>query len=54
LTTVSTWVSELSSLRRKNAYRYGTVSVVVALCFLIVIMGSLRWTRGFGELQCTH
>jgi CrcB protein len=54
LTTVSTWVSELSSLRRKNAYRYGTASVVVALCFLVVIIGSLRWTRGFGELQCTH
>jgi len=54
LTTVSTWVSELSSLRRRNAYRYGTASVVVALCFLIIIMGSLRWTKGFSELQCTH
>jgi fluoride ion exporter CrcB/FEX len=54
LTTVSTWVSELSSLRRRNAYRYGAVSVIVALCFLIVIMGSMQWTRGFSELQCTH
>jgi CrcB protein len=54
LTTVSTWVSELSSLRRRNAYRYGAASVVVALCFLIVIMGSLQWTRGFSALQCTH
>jgi fluoride exporter len=54
LTTVSTWVSELSSLRRRNAYRYGAASVSVALCFLIVIMGSLQWTRGFSALQCTH
>jgi CrcB protein len=53
LTTVSTWVSELSSLRRRNAYRYGGASVILALCFLIVIMGSLQWTRGFSELHCT-
>ncbi|TVY33268.1 Fluoride export protein [Lachnellula subtilissima] len=54
LTTVSTWVSELSSLRRRHAYRYGAASVIVALCFLIVIMGSMQWTRGFSALQCTH
>jgi CrcB protein len=54
LTTVSTWVSELSTLRRRNSYRYGSVSVVVALCFLIVIMGSMQWTRGFPSLQCAH
>ncbi|KAE8441783.1 hypothetical protein EG329_004295 [Mollisiaceae sp. DMI_Dod_QoI] len=54
LTTVSTWVSELSTLRRSNAYRYGAASVVVAFCFLVVIMGSVQWTRGFSPLQCTH
>ena len=54
LTTVSTWVGELSTLRRTNAYRYGMASVVVALCFLIVIMGSMQWTMGFSALQCTH
>jgi CrcB protein len=54
LTTVSTWVIELTSLRRRNAYRYGAASVAIALCFLIIIMGSLQWTRGFSELQCTH
>jgi CrcB protein len=53
LTTVSTWVAELSSLRRINSYRYGTASVVVALCSLIVIMGSMQWTRGFSDLMCT-
>jgi CrcB protein len=54
LTTVSTWVSELSALRRRNAYRYGAATVIVALCFLIAIMGSLQWTRGFSALLCTH
>ena len=54
LTTVSTWVAELSSLRRWNAYRYGGASVVVALCCLVVIIGSLQWTRGVGNLMCTH
>lgn len=54
LTTVSTWVSELSSLRRRNAYRYGAASVIIALCFMIVIMGSMQWTIGFASLKCTH
>lgn len=54
LTTVSTWVSELTSLRRRHAYRYGAASVIAALCFLIVIMGGMQWTVGFGELKCTH
>jgi CrcB protein len=52
LTTVSTWVSELSTLRRSHAYKYGFASVTVAICFLIVIMGSLRWTIGYADLLC--
>ncbi|KAK0125407.1 hypothetical protein ONS95_000576 [Cadophora gregata] len=52
LTTVSTWVGELSSLRRRHSYQYGAASVIVALCFMIIIMGSMRWTIGFSELQC--
>lgn len=48
LTTISTWVAELNGLgKRKYAYFYGTVSVGVGLGLLIVIMGSLLWTRGF-------
>ena len=54
LTTVSTWVLELSTLRRRHSYIYGALSVIVALCFLIVIMGSMQWTRGFSPLLCTH
>ncbi|KAJ5874010.1 uncharacterized protein N7529_002440 [Penicillium soppii] len=52
-TTISTWVSELNGLsRRRHAYVYGVTSVVVALGFLIVIMGSLLWTHGFAEAVC--
>ncbi|KAM3456168.1 hypothetical protein NHJ6243_008253 [Beauveria neobassiana] len=52
LTTVSTWVSELCSLRRRSAYVYGVVSVVLSTALMIAIMGGLRWTQGFAPLQC--
>ncbi|KAJ5098141.1 hypothetical protein N7532_005142 [Penicillium argentinense] len=52
-TTVSTWVAELNGLsKRRHAYVYGVTSVAVALGFLVVIMGSLAWTRGFDEAVC--
>lgn len=52
-TTVSTWVIELKGLaHRRHAYLYGSASVLVALGFLVVIMGSLLWTRGFAEPVC--
>jgi fluoride ion exporter CrcB/FEX len=53
LTTVSTWVAELSSLRRKHAYTYGATSVVVSLLLLIAVMGGLRWSDGFKPLLCS-
>jgi CrcB protein len=53
LTTVSTWVGEMQALRRLRAYVYGGVSVGVGLGFVVVIMGSLRWTRGFAEPACS-
>lgn len=54
LTTVSTWVAELSSLRRAHAYKYGLASVLGGLALMVVIMGSFRWTHGFEGLVCTH
>ncbi|KAI0097122.1 CrcB-like protein-domain-containing protein [Daldinia grandis] len=54
LTTVSTWVAELTALRRIHAYVYGGVSVVAALACMIAIMGGLRWTDGFSTLACLH
>lgn len=52
LTTVSTWVSELAALRRRHAYVYGGASVGGGLALMVVIMGSLRWTEGFGGVKC--
>jgi len=54
ITTVSTWVSEMSALKKRHAYRYGIATVFCALGSLVIIMGSLRWTRGFSEVQCVH
>lgn len=52
LTTVSTWALELSDLRRHHAYLYGALSVAVALCALVVEIGSLKWTRGLATPSC--
>lgn len=53
-TTVSTWVAELNGLgRRRDAYCYGIVSVGVGLGLLVVIMGSLLWTKGFVGGSCS-
>lgn len=53
LTTVSTWVVELTTLPRRGAYVYGVASVVAGLVVMIAIMGGLRWTDGFHGLMCT-
>jgi fluoride ion exporter CrcB/FEX len=52
LTTVSTWISELDSLKRRHAYLYGTISVGTALALLVVIMGSITWTIGWETIVC--
>ncbi|KAL7791840.1 CrcB-like domain-containing protein [Trichoderma ceciliae] len=52
LTTVSTWVAELSSLGRRHSYIYGFSSVGAALAVMIAIMGGLRWSEGFSPLIC--
>ena len=52
LTTVSTWVAELTGLRLRHAYFYGMMSVTVALSLMIIIMGSLQWKVGFKDPLC--
>jgi len=55
LTTVSTWVAELSGLRRRHSYVYGSMSVLVSLALVVAIMGGLRWSEGgFRPLLCVH
>lgn len=52
LTTVSTWVAELAALRRRHAYVYGAVSVAAGFSICVVVMGGLRWSRGFEQSVC--
>ena len=52
LTTVSTWVVELTALRLQHAYFYGSASVAVALSLFVIITGSLQWTQGFVHPLC--
>ncbi|KNB04793.1 hypothetical protein FOXG_06818 [Fusarium oxysporum f. sp. lycopersici 4287] len=52
LTTVSTWVAELSGLHRRHAYTYGTTTVVVSFAILVVIMGTMKWTVEWNEPLC--
>ncbi|CAK7566364.1 MAG: hypothetical protein SEPTF4163_004305 [Sporothrix epigloea] len=52
LTTVSTWMTELSGLRRRHAYLYGLISLATGLALLVSIMGSLKWTAGWQSPVC--
>ena len=52
LTTVSTWVTELASLKRGRAYIYGATSTIVAFAIMVAIMGGLRWSEGFEPIVC--
>ncbi|KAE8370873.1 CrcB-like protein-domain-containing protein [Aspergillus caelatus] len=51
-TTVSTWVLELSALKRGHAYLYGGLTVIVALGALTIEIGSLQWTQGLTTPIC--
>ncbi|KAI8969968.1 CrcB-like protein-domain-containing protein [Mycotypha africana] len=46
LTTISTFMVELTTLPRRHSYIYGILSVVVGQCFMFVILGTYIWTNG--------
>jgi len=52
LTTVSTWVLELKTLRRRHAYLYGGATVLLALITMVVLMGSVLWSVGYVGAAC--
>ena len=52
LTTVSTWILEMKSLRRRHGYFYGASSVLVGLALVVCIMGTVKWTVGFQAAPC--
>lgn len=54
VTTVSTWVAELKGLRVRHAYIYGVASVGTGVSLLVIIMGSLQWTRDVRPPLCSH
>lgn len=52
LTTVSTWILELKTLRRRHAYLYGGATVLAAFGTMIILMGSVLWSVGFVSTAC--
>ncbi|KAK6512257.1 hypothetical protein TWF481_001147 [Arthrobotrys musiformis] len=52
LTTVSTWVVEVTTLRRSNAYRYGVASVLCGFASFVVILGTYTWDHGLDPRKC--
>ncbi|KAI8071018.1 CrcB-like protein-domain-containing protein [Gongronella butleri] len=51
LTTISTFVVELTILPHRQAYAYGTLSVVVGQAIMFLVVGPFIWTHGI-ELMC--
>ncbi|KAI0860331.1 CrcB-like protein-domain-containing protein [Xylaria cubensis] len=52
-TTVSTWILELTALKRRHAYRYGLATLAAGLGIFVVVSGSLQWTVGLAQPVCT-
>lgn len=55
LTTISTWVAEIKASRRIScAYVYGGASLAVGLALAVAVVGSVQWTVGFQNPNCTR
>jgi CrcB protein len=52
LTTVSTWILEIATLRNRHAYFYAFSSVAAGLSILVAVMGGVRWSVGWGVPAC--
>jgi CrcB protein len=52
LTTVSTWILEIDTLKTNHAWKYAFASVAAGVCVLVVVMGSVRWSVGWTETAC--
>ncbi|KAF4622743.1 hypothetical protein G7Y89_g14283 [Cudoniella acicularis] len=54
LTTISTWIVELTTLKRRSLHLSGFSNIAIALGILVAVMGPFRWSVGFSELKCMH
>ncbi|CAH6720947.1 fluoride export protein 1 [[Candida] jaroonii] len=52
LTTISTFVAEMFKLPVSMKYKYGSISVVISFCIVLVILGSYHWTQGLVTPVC--
>lgn len=52
LTTVSTWVAELSALSHRHAWAYGLSTVVAGVAAMVVVLGSVKWDLGLLGTAC--
>ncbi|CDR37679.1 CYFA0S01e14796g1_1 [Cyberlindnera fabianii] len=53
LSTVSTFVAELYTLKSPRSYRYGFVSLAVSYILMLLILGSYNWTIGLTDPLCS-
>lgn len=53
LSTVSTFVSELHSLKLRSGYIYAGVSLSVCYALMLLILGSYNWTWGLLDPMCS-
>ncbi|RUP31129.1 P-loop containing nucleoside triphosphate hydrolase protein [Jimgerdemannia flammicorona] len=49
LTTISTFTVEITTLRRRNAYKYAAASIVIGQLPMYLILGTWVWTRGIDQ-----
>lgn len=52
LTTVSTFISEIVSLRTIHAYKYAITSIIVSYCLVVLTLGSYNWSVGVTDAAC--
>ncbi|CCH42418.1 putative membrane protein [Wickerhamomyces ciferrii] len=53
LSTVSTFVVELYTIKSPKSYRYGFISIIVAFIMMLLILGSYNWTNGLTNPLCS-
>lgn len=53
LSTVSTFVVELYTIKSPNSYKYGFISLATSYICMLLILGSYNWTQGLTDPLCS-